>query len=320
MKRVGSLSRFRSTGSLVRRLESLDEQTSSTSLDTDDLAARLRSLAVAASFDKPPRAVRIRRRAVAFLTAIGVFGWVGITGAAASIGLAATGNLPAPIQDTVSNVLDVVGIEVPRSEPEVPTDEQEEPTVEDSPVDASVPVDGDVPAAEDAGDEIDDGTDTEGLSPDRAVPLNERPFAPFDSVPEAPGRSGTIPTPAKTPPGRSGTTPPQVGDSVDEFVPPGQDKKDDSSEPAVGPGNSGGAGNSGNSNAGGNSGSSGNSGNSNAGGNSGDAGNSGSSNAGGNSGSAGSSGNSGSSNAGGNSGGAGNSGNSNAGGNRSGRP
>ena len=302
MKRVGSLSRFKSTGSLVRRLEVLDEQTSSTALDADDLAARLRSFAVAASFDKPSRIVRVRRRAVAFFAAIGVFGWVGITGAAASVGLAATGNLPAPIQNTVSNVLDVVGIDVPRSEPDVP----EAPVVPDTqaPVDQQEVI-SDAPSAtaDEVSDSIrEDSRSKDGIEWPPAVPnLIDALTANADDAPGGsestpvrpttpPGLSGTSPGQSGTAPGQGGTTPGQSGSAPGQSgSAPGQVDRDDNSSP----GQSG----SSNSNAGGNSSSSnGNSGSSNAGGNSDSSnGNSGSSNAGGNS-----SSNSGNSNAGGN--------------------
>ncbi|MGA0802281.1 MAG: hypothetical protein ACO3Q0_06535, partial [Ilumatobacteraceae bacterium] len=85
--------------SLTARLEALRVETPLDDAFADDLAARLQSLAIAASFEVGVKKGRLRRKFVAVIGSVGVIGWIGVTGAAASVGLAATGNLPAPIQD-----------------------------------------------------------------------------------------------------------------------------------------------------------------------------------------------------------------------------
>ena len=79
-----------------------------------DLVARLCSLAVASSMAPAPRVHRWRRRIGAVVGAAGVFGWAGAAAAGASVGLVSTGNLPAPVQRVVADVLEVVNVEVPR--------------------------------------------------------------------------------------------------------------------------------------------------------------------------------------------------------------
>jgi len=83
----------------------------------ENLVARLQSLAVASSIAPVPRSTRLRRQVGAVIGAVGILGWAGATAASASVGLAATGNLPAPVQEVVADVLDVVKISVPRPDP-----------------------------------------------------------------------------------------------------------------------------------------------------------------------------------------------------------
>ena len=115
---------------LQRRLVELDLSTAPVGYSTnpsdvdENFVARLQSLAVASSIAPAPRSTRIRKQVGAVIGAVGILGWAGAAAAGASVGLAATGNLPAPVQEVVADVLDVVKISVPRPdplpEPEVP--------------------------------------------------------------------------------------------------------------------------------------------------------------------------------------------------------
>ena len=115
---------------LQRRLVELDLSTAPAGYSTnpsdvdENFVARLQSLAIASSIAPAPRSTRIRKQVGAVIGAVGVLGWAGAAAAGASVGLAATGNLPAPVQEVVADVLDVVKISVPRPdplpEPEVP--------------------------------------------------------------------------------------------------------------------------------------------------------------------------------------------------------
>jgi hypothetical protein len=82
-----------------------------------NFVARLQSLAIASSITPTRRSTRLRRQFGAVIGAVGILGWAGAAAAGASVGLAATGNLPAPVQDVVADVLDVVNISVPRPDP-----------------------------------------------------------------------------------------------------------------------------------------------------------------------------------------------------------
>lgn len=115
---------------LQRRLVELDLSTAPVGYSTnpsdvdENFVARLQSLAIASSIAPAPRSTRIRKQVGAVIGAVGILGWAGAAAAGASVGLAATGNLPAPVQEVVADVLDVVKISVPRPdplpEPEVP--------------------------------------------------------------------------------------------------------------------------------------------------------------------------------------------------------
>ncbi|MGA1566564.1 MAG: hypothetical protein ACO39Q_10190, partial [Ilumatobacteraceae bacterium] len=106
--------------SLRRRLSDLAVATAPVGYPNDpaavdgDLLARLQSIAIASSVTTEARTGRLRRRVAAVIGAVGVFGWAGAAAAGASVGLATTGNLPAPVQEVVADVLEVVNIEVPR--------------------------------------------------------------------------------------------------------------------------------------------------------------------------------------------------------------
>lgn len=108
---------------LQRRLGELDLSTAPVGYSTnpsdvdENFVARLQSLAIASSIAPAPRSTRIRKQVGAVIGAVGILGWAGAAAAGASVGLAATGNLPAPVQEVVADVLDVVKISVPRPDP-----------------------------------------------------------------------------------------------------------------------------------------------------------------------------------------------------------
>ncbi|MED5570124.1 MAG: hypothetical protein VYE12_01710, partial [Actinomycetota bacterium] len=101
---------------LQRRLVDLDLSTAPVGYSTnpsdvdENFVARLQSLAIASSIAPAPRSTRIRKQVGAVIGAVGILGWAGAAAAGASVGLAATGNLPAPVQEVVADVLDVVKI------------------------------------------------------------------------------------------------------------------------------------------------------------------------------------------------------------------
>jgi len=72
-----------------------------------NFVARLQSLAIASSITPSGRSTRLRRQLGAVVGAVGILGWAGAAAAGASVGLAATGNLPAPVQNVVADVLDL---------------------------------------------------------------------------------------------------------------------------------------------------------------------------------------------------------------------
>ena len=82
-----------------------------------NFVARLQSLAIASSVTPSRRSTRVRRQLGAVVGAVGILGWAGAAAAGASVGLAATGNLPAPVQNVVADVLDVVNVNIPRPDP-----------------------------------------------------------------------------------------------------------------------------------------------------------------------------------------------------------
>ncbi|MGB1644401.1 MAG: hypothetical protein ACPHES_04805, partial [Ilumatobacteraceae bacterium] len=106
----------------------------------ENFVARLQSLAIASSIAPAPRSTRIRKQVGAVIGAVGILGWAGAAAAGAGVGLAATGNLPAPVQEVVADVLDVVKISVPRPDPlpvpevPLPTDggSEDQPELENS--------------------------------------------------------------------------------------------------------------------------------------------------------------------------------------------
>lgn len=209
--------------SLVARLEATRVDAPLSDVFADDLAARLQSLAVAASFEVGATKGRYRRKFVAAIGSIGVIGWIGwigVTGAAASVGLASTGNLPAPVQDVVSSVFGVVGIELPTSDENEPAPVEEPSTIdiEETPVDSTVPVEDSAP--------LDPTTPVETTIPatDVTGPGETIEEPPVSS--SRPGNSGS--TPAVTAPGQIGN-PGNPGNSGNTpgATAPGQSKKDE---------------------------------------------------------------------------------------------
>ena len=234
--------------SLVSRLEALRVDEPMNDVFADDLAARLQSLAIAASFEVGANKGRLRRKLVAAVGSIGVIGWIGVTGAAASVGLATTGNLPAPIQDVVSTVFDVVGIDIPASNDEPDSNEDPAPIEGDGDsVDASVPSDDSNPeASSDSTPESTPESDDDIVLVDPSVPaIDVDEDNPVSS--SRPGNSGS--TPSVTAPGQSGqdddkadddkdnpsnTAPGQVGKDDDEDDDKADDVKDNPSNTAPG--------------------------------------------------------------------------------------
>lgn len=107
-----------------RMLGALGEHDVPFTNDAESMAARLRSLAVASSVGATASHGRLKRQVIATVGAVGLVGWASFGTASAFVGLAATGNLPAPVQNFVSDVLDTVGVEVPRATPpKVPADQ-----------------------------------------------------------------------------------------------------------------------------------------------------------------------------------------------------
>ena len=119
----------------------------------ENLAARLKSLAVSGAQLEEARSGRLGRKVVAVIGSLGIFAWMGVTGVAASVGLVVTGNMPAPIQNAVSTVLEVAGIQVPRAneEPTLPNNQEPsgDPAVDESVVTTSTAVEQGVIESED---------------------------------------------------------------------------------------------------------------------------------------------------------------------------
>ena len=102
---------------LRRRLRTVSAQAPTfdpTSVNIENLAA----LATASNLAAQRTTGGWRRRLVALIGSVGIVGWTGAVAAGASAGLAATGNLPDPIQQVVADVLEGVNIEVPAPDEE----------------------------------------------------------------------------------------------------------------------------------------------------------------------------------------------------------
>ena len=166
---------------LRRRLEALSAQAPTfdpTSVNIENLAA----LATASNLAGQRATGGWRRRIVALIGSVGLVGWTGAVAAGASAGLAATGNLPDPIQQVVADVLEGVNIEVPAPD--------EEP-VEDDPVDVDLVEEDSVPA----------------------VPAPDTDDSVNPSSGDAPGNSGSAPGNSGDAPGNSGSAPGNSGNS-----------------------------------------------------------------------------------------------------------
>ena len=230
----------------------------------ENMAARLKSLAVSGAQLEEARRGRVGRKVVAVVGSLGIFAWMGVTGVAASVGLVVTGNMPAPIQNAVSTVLDVAGITVPRA------DDESTPAINEQP---------------NGQDVVDESTITTTTMVDQGDTESQEVVTPIPvetTVPELDEEVDETPTTIAKPVGNKPTSTPNKG----------QENSNNGDSGNSGNANSGNAGNSGNANSG-NAGNSGNSGSANSGnaGNSGNSDNGNSSNA--NSGNAGNSGNNG---------------------------
>ena len=208
-----------SSRSLRGRLANLATSTapvgypSNPALVDGDLVARLQSLAIASSITTEAKSGRLRRRVAALIGAVGVFGWAGAAAAGASVGLATTGNLPAPVQDVVADVLEVVNIEVPR-----PVRSIEINGRGDDSADVSGDVAGDVTTG--AGDP--GQNDPSGAVPVDAQSTDENQSPATSSAPSTPG-STVAPTTTTTEPASGAVisiTIPSVGTSTTSTTAP----------------------------------------------------------------------------------------------------
>ena len=210
----------------------------------ENMAARLKSLAVSGAQLEEARRGRVGRKVVAVVGSLGIFAWMGVTGVAASVGLVVTGNMPAPIQNAVSTVLDVAGITVPRA------DDESTPAIDEQP---------------NGEDVVDESTITTTTVVDLGVTESQEVVTPIPvetTVPEVDEEVDETPTTIAKPVGNKPTSTPNKG-------------QENSNNGNSGNANNGNAGNSGNANSG-NAGSPGNSDNGNSGNpNNGNAGNSG---------------------------------------------
>ena len=84
----------------------------------NDLAARLQSLSIASSMNTQKSPFRVLRRGVKLVGRVGAIGWIAIAAVVATISLSSVNVLPDPLQVAMSNVLNVVGINVPHPENE----------------------------------------------------------------------------------------------------------------------------------------------------------------------------------------------------------
>ena len=84
----------------------------------NDLAARLQSLSIASSMNTQKSPFRVLRRGVKLVGRLGAIGWIAIAAVVATVSLSSVNVLPDPLQVAMSNVLNVVGINVPHPENE----------------------------------------------------------------------------------------------------------------------------------------------------------------------------------------------------------
>ena len=84
----------------------------------NDLAARLQSLAIASSMNTQPSPARVIRRVLSIAGRVSAIGWIAVAAVVATISLSSVNVLPDPLQTAMSNVFNVVGINVPQPENE----------------------------------------------------------------------------------------------------------------------------------------------------------------------------------------------------------
>jgi hypothetical protein len=84
----------------------------------NDLAARLQSLAIASSMNTQPSPARVIRRVLSIAGRVSAIGWIAVAAVVATISLSSFNVLPDPLQTAMSNVFNVVGINVPQPENE----------------------------------------------------------------------------------------------------------------------------------------------------------------------------------------------------------
>lgn len=176
---------------------------------------------------------RQRARRLAGMTAVKVALGAGVAAAGTTGGLAATGNLPAPVQQFVSDGAGWIGLELP-----APATDEAEDAVEDREgpdeqfdTDAGPQPDGPVrpvpPPAPDGGDQ--DNRDDRPVDPD--APADEDQPGPPDTAPQPDDR----PAPEQRPePGDERPGPAEQPDSADAPAKPapGPGRQDDDGDPA----------------------------------------------------------------------------------------
>ncbi len=100
---------------LKQRLNSLDlNGRDVASRENDhDLAARLQSLVIGSSLNARQSPLRLIRGAGVLAGRVSTVGWIAAAIVLASVSLSSVNGLPEPLQVAMSNVLNVVGINVP---------------------------------------------------------------------------------------------------------------------------------------------------------------------------------------------------------------
>lgn len=83
-----------------------------------DLATRLQSLAVASSMNARQSPFYLFRHVAVLAGRVSTVGWIAVAVVLASVGLSSVNGLPDPLQVAMSNLLNVVGINVPHPENE----------------------------------------------------------------------------------------------------------------------------------------------------------------------------------------------------------
>ena len=127
--------------SIIYRFKTL----SRASVEQDKLDEKAAKLATLARANQPAIESKVRHgfgRAISFLAAMGVVGWIATGAAAATVTvstLVATNSLPDPIQKFSADVLEIVGIDAPRPKEKIirnienPTETKPETKPKDEP-------------------------------------------------------------------------------------------------------------------------------------------------------------------------------------------